>query len=216
MPTSLEEVIDETRMAMLVESAMSQVPPIVALKSMHYLTDRARVMAKVTPPAQLIPMGQPVRGWVQKTAAYKSFWAATENDSYREDYCTFLNSYCGLTLTSIPATYDIDHLYNRERARTLGYSWIRMFPVRRGPNRSHGAAYEKAMTASSAGRFAKIMKLMDEITFMKFLDVTSPGKSRRLTAKQRVHLERMAALFGLPRHLLIDNVQNLLDRAYGA
>jgi hypothetical protein len=215
MAIDFDDFIEEQRAAILAESAMSHVPPIVALKSIQLLTDRARVAAGVTPPARLVPIGGPVRGWVQETPAYKSFWAATENDGYRGDYCTFLNEHCGFSLSGIPTAYDIDHLYNRERARVLGYRWIRMFPVRRGPNRSHGAAYEKAITRSSEGRFAKIMKLMDEISFMKFLDLTSPGKARKLSGRQQAHLQRMAALFNLPQRMLVDNVQGLLDRAYG-
>ena len=214
MSANLDGFIDQQRAAILAESALTGLLPMVALDSIEILRDKARVMMGITPPARLVSIGSPIRGWVQDTKAYKFFWAETENNYYRDDYLEFLNEHCGFSLNSIPDIYDIDHLFNRERARTVGLRWIRMFPVRRSPNRSHGAAYEKAATNNAAGRPGRNIRNMDELSLMKFLDIKSPGKSRHLSAIQKAHLTRMATLFGLRQDVLVQNVQQMLGRAY--
>jgi hypothetical protein len=101
-------------------------------------------------------------------------WVGTSNDDYREDYLNFLNSTYELGISAIPAPYDVDHLYNRSRARMYGLQFIRLALVGQAPNRSHGAAYEKDITRNEALRERRDMKLMDEITSMKYFGFLSP------------------------------------------
>ena len=103
-----------------------------------------------------------------------ALWVGTSNDRYRDDYLIFLNARYQLGLSAIPAPYDVDHLYNRSRAQMYGLQFIRLALVGHAANRSHGAAYEKDVSTNEALRVRKDMKLMDEITSMKYFGFLSP------------------------------------------
>lgn len=43
------------------------------------------------------------------------------------------------------ATMDVDHIYNRARARVMGYAYVRLFLVKKSVNRNHGRV-ERGLT----------------------------------------------------------------------
>ena len=103
-----------------------------------------------------------------------ALWVGASNSYYRQDYLHFLNVTYGLGLSSIPTRYDVDHLYNRSRAQIYALQFIRTALIGQAANRSHGAAYEKDVTINEAARSHRPMKLMDEITSMKYFGFLSP------------------------------------------
>ena len=91
----------------------------------------------------------------------------------------------------------VDHLYNRARALNYGLQYVRLALVRHAVNRSHGAAYEKDITKNEAGREKKDMKLMDEITSMKYFGFLSPLRDDPLEAEVDAYAAFAAAKLGL-------------------
>src|SRR5262249_28894800 len=143
---------------------------------------------------------------------YKSFWALTSDDRYRDHYKEFLkaeHNYAG----PVPADLDVDHLYNRARGSIYEFNYIRMFLVPSSPNSSHGGGYEASITSSEAKRDVGDRKIMDEIVFMKFMGVKSPRLGKPLTLAQQQHLQAVAAATGIPYAGLIGIVQRLMQKA---
>jgi hypothetical protein len=101
-------------------------------------------------------------------------WTRTENSAYREHYLAFLNQVYGMSLEKLDNAYDVDHLYNRDRARLYGLAYLRLALVPRSANRSHGASVEKDLTVNEALRKRRDHKLMDEIASMKYFGFLAP------------------------------------------
>jgi hypothetical protein len=124
-------------------------------------------------------------------------WVATDNDRYRDDYLTFLNSEYHLAMQAIPKPFDVDHLYNRARARAYGLRYIRTALVGSAPNRSHGAGPEKDVTLNEARRERRDHKLMDEITCMKYFGFLAPLRSNPRKSEIDAYAAFAAAKLGL-------------------
>ena len=172
----IASVIKREHDALAAETKIAQCPPFVALNDMD---DVARVPTKLrsnNPATVTALQGAKGSAFVVDCPSLQStaLWVGTNNDHYRTDYLGFLNSSYQLGLTSISAPYDVDHLYNRSRARVYGLKFIRMALVAYAPNRSHGASYEKDITRNEARRERRDMKLMDEVTSMKYFGFLSP------------------------------------------
>ncbi len=150
---------------------------------------------------------------VQQTGPLASLWVNPASDRYPEYFRLFLREQ-GVDASALTGAYDVDHLYNRERAINFGYRLVRLFPVKPTPNRSHGAGYEKAMTQADIGRSAKVMKLMDEVSAMKFFGLRSPSIRAAPTPEQLAHMHIMASLFGLSVAQIQQGVTNLMARAH--
>jgi hypothetical protein len=174
--TDIASVLKHEHDILALETQLAQCPPLVAVNDRE---DVARVPTRLrwrhgaTVEALATAKGG---AFVVDCPSLQSkvLWVATKNDFYREDYLTFLNRTYGLELSSLPSDHDVDHLYNRSRALTYGLQFLRLALVEQAINRSHGAAYEKDLTQNEASRERRGMKLMDEVTSMKYFGFLSP------------------------------------------
>ncbi len=107
-------------------------------------------------------------------------WVHVENDTYRQDYLSFPRSRHGLTLSDVPKDLHVDHLFNRERARSMGLADIRTSLVAGGINTSHGASYERSSTCGAVGSATR-PRGIDEILLLKLWVVASPRQKAPLT-----------------------------------
>lgn len=169
-------VIKREQDALAAETRIAKCPPFVAVNDMD---DVARLPTQLRwqRSTTVTPLSD-AKGvaFVVECPSLNStvLWVGTDNDYYRQDYLRFLNVTYQLGLSSIPAPYDVDHLYNRSRAQIYALRFIRVALVGQGANRSHGGSYEKDITRNEAARSRNSMKLMDEITSMKYFGFLSP------------------------------------------
>jgi hypothetical protein len=217
MGVLLEEIIDQERAGMLAESAlMGHLLPIVALNDIALLS-QIPTQARWRAPATITPLdaGSPSSGWVLDCPKfnYRSFWVETADDDYRSHYLAFLRQRQGYGFNHLSTTYDVDHLYNRDRAKMYGYKYIRTFLIQYSPNRSHGAGYEASIGESEALRRVSDIRKMDEVGFMKFMGVKSPRGNKPLTDAQKAHLMAVATMTGLSYEELLRNVTELMAKA---
>lgn len=172
----ISTVLKREHDALAAETRISQCPPLVAVNDMDEVV-RLPTNLRWNRSTTVTPLtAAKGTAFVVDCPSLEStaLWAATDNGSYRPDYLQFLNSTFQLGLSAIPVPYDVDHLYNRSRAQIYGLRFIRMALVNHSANRSHGGAYEKDITQNEAGRTRNSMKLMDEITSMKYFGFLSP------------------------------------------
>jgi hypothetical protein len=190
------------------------VPPIVAIEGPHVVgTTYGGPEGRAT---SWVPLGNTPSNvaMIQLTGAVTSLWVDPAKNNYVDLFRKFLKDHCHVDDSQLTKDFDVDHMYNRERAKNFGYGFVRMFPIRKGPNRSHGAGFEKAMTASDIGRRRKVMKLMDEVSTMKFFGILSPSSSKGFSAVQRAHMRTMADLFDLTIEQIEEGVNGLMQRAH--
>ena len=173
---NIDAVIRREQDALAVETRIAQCPPFVAVNRMDdvaQLPTKLRWDHKAT--VEPLANAKGVAFLVNCESLNSTvLWVGTDNAQYREDYLSFLNTTYKLGISEIPAPYDVDHLYNRSRAQAYGLRFIRLALVGQRANRSHGAAYEKDVSKNEALRERRDMKLMDEITSMKYFGFLSP------------------------------------------
>jgi hypothetical protein len=212
---SIESVIRSEREGMIAETRLAQCPPFVAVNNMDVVAHYPTTL-RWTHPAKITALkGARGSAFVAECASLKStcLWVATANDDYREDYLEFLRSVHGLKIDSIPGAYDVDHLYNRSRAQVYMLGFIRLALVKGAANRSHGASYEKDLTRNEAARVRKEMKLMDEISMMKYFGYLSPLRSNPRAAEVRAYASFASSQMGLDADEIVKSVQYLRGKA---
>jgi hypothetical protein len=215
MDSQLAHIVETERAGILAEIALTNVLPLIAVNDITILRNVPSI-ARWNAPATLhaLDAGDPAKGWVLDCPRlqYKSFWALTTDDKYRDHYKEFLwneHRYDGL----VPGDLDVDHLFNRARGSIYNFTYIRMFLVPSSPNSSHGGGYEASITSSEPNRDVGDRKIMDEVVFMKFMGVKSPRFGRPLTLAQQQHLQSVAASTGIAYLELLANVQGLMQKA---
>jgi hypothetical protein len=211
----ISTVIKREHDALAAETKIAQCPPLVAVNDMD---DVARVPSKLrfNNPTTVTPLaGAKGAAMIVDCPSLHStcLWVGTNNDRYRDDYLTFLNVTYQLGLGSISAPYDVDHLYNRSRARVYGLQFIRMALVGYAPNRSHGGAYEKDVTKNEALRERKDMKLMDEVTSMKYFGYLSPLRDDPRESEIAAYSAFAAAHLGLDAGQVRKSILYLREKA---
>lgn len=213
----LEQIIAQERKGILAEiKLLNDALPLVALKNDLEILRRVPSRARWEAPAILEPLDikDATMGWVFSCPKlnYKSFWVLTSDNSYRDHYQLFLDRHHGYR-RPIPDTFDVDHMYNRDRAKTYSYTYLRTFLVPYSPNKSHGAGYEASIGYSEAERDVSDMRTLDEIGYMKFMGIMSPRIGKPLTRQQKAHLKRVAVSTGLPYEDLERSVGELMAKA---
>ncbi len=215
---NLEGWIGAQRQAIIANWKQWDVPPVVAIEGIHVLgSSYGGPEGRATRwlPLQTGSAASAVGAMIQRTeGGVMSLWIDPALDNYVDLFRTFLEQHAKVDHSDLSVRYDVDHLYNAARARNFGYKLVRLFPIPASINRSHGAGYEKAMTAADVGRRRKVMKLMDEVSTMKFFGIRSPRKNGKLSATQRQHLDKMATEFGLAPGAAVDGASGLMDRAH--
>jgi hypothetical protein len=214
-PPDVAGVIQREHDALAAETRSAQCPPLVAVNNMD---DVARVPSKLrwNHPATVTPL-QNSRGlaFVVDCPSLEStaLWVATGNDDYREDYLRYLRSAFQLDISKVPASYDVDHLYNRSRARMYGLRFIRLALVAGAANRSHGGAYEKDITTNEELRVRKDMKLMDEISCMKYFGFLSPLRNDPRENEIQAYVNFASTKLGLDPAQVRESVLYLREKA---
>ncbi|MDJ0643785.1 MAG: hypothetical protein QNJ15_13305 [Erythrobacter sp.] len=204
--------ISAQRQAMVANWKKWDVSPMVAFKNLG-IFDPSLSGSEVRATSWQ-PLGK-TSAVIQRThGGVLSLWVDPAADNYVDQFRKFLTEHAKVDDSDLTKQHDVDHLFNRERAIKLGYKFVRLFPVPYRVNRSHGAGYEKAMTAAASAKNPKQMKLMDEVSIMKFFGFKSPRKSGKLSKDQDQHLRNMAKTHGLPEELIFGGVENLMDRAH--
>jgi hypothetical protein len=214
-PADVGGVIQREHDALAAETRIAQCPPLVAVNNMD---DVGRVPTKLrwnNPTTVARLPGAKGAAFVVNCASLGStaLWVGTANDAYRSDYQLYLNTTYNLNLAKIPATYDVDHLYNRSRARGYGLQFIRVALVVGPANRSHGGAYEKDITANEAMRVRKDMKVMDEISSMKYFGFLSPLRNDPRESEITAYANFASTKLGLDPKEVRENVLYLRQKA---
>lgn len=217
---NIQDVMRHERSALLGESLI--VAPISRLTLLPYAAVTDPDVLVRTP--QYIRMQHPVTvqslanrartsAFIQTCPSlkYNFLWVHADNDSYRDDYKTFLKQVHKVS-EELPSFIAADHLYNRERAREVQTPWIRLVLASGPINSSHGAGYEKSRTNNRLGAHGRDHK-MDEITLMKLCGMPSPRKNQPLTAEMRFHVQKIAALYGMPCNEIERNIMELMQVA---
>ena len=214
-PMTLPEIVKADQDALAAETRAAQCPPFVAVNELEIVRTMPSAF-RAAHPVTITPLEpSSTRSYVVDCPSLHSkvLWVTTANNQYREDYLAFINRTHSLTLTAIPKSYDVDHLYNRTRAQSYAMKFIRTALVGYTPNRSHGAGYEKDITTNEALRFRKDRKLMDEITCMKFFGFLSPLRSDPRDAEVDAYATFAASHLGLSFKEVKDNVLLLRGKA---
>ena len=149
---------------------------------------------------------------VQKGPCGAMLWMDPVADGYRAAYGKFLQQHWGATRDLTNSGYDVDHVYNRARAKQYGYKFVRMFLVRADANRDHGRAYEKQIGSVEANRRVKIMKLLDGMSELKVLGLPAV-KNGLLTPEHHAAAQRAATQYGIPLQTALDTLRDLCARA---
>lgn len=208
-------VVRTERDALAAETRIAHCPPLVAVND---IDEVARIPSQLrwnnATTVKALPGSSGTAFIVDcPSLASTCLWAGTDNNAYRDDYLRFLNATYQLNLARIPANYDIDHLYNRSRAQMYGLRFIRLALVEGRANRSHGGAYEKDITVNEALRVRKDMKLMDEISSMKYFGFLSPLRDNPRDREVRAYAAFAASNMGLDPDVVRENVLYLRKKA---
>lgn len=143
---------------------------------------------------------------------YKFLWAHVDNNSYLDDYLAFARANYNIGPSERPRGLHVDHLFNRERARALKLTYIRMVLAPAGINTSHGAGIEKSRTNSGIGREGR-ERSIDTMILLKLLGISSPKKGKALTPEAKAQIARVAAMLGLPASEIEADIQDLMQVA---
>jgi hypothetical protein len=174
--SDVEDVIRREHDALAAESRLARCPPFVAVNNMEDVARSPRRLRE-DHPTNVIPLsGSTGAAFVVDCPSLEStaLWVGTDNGNYAADYLLYLKSVYKLDIEKIPSAFDVDHLYNQKRASNYGMRFIRSALVERPVNRSHGGSSEKDVTKNEELRERRDMKLMDELTSMKYFGFLSP------------------------------------------
>lgn len=140
-------------------------------------------------------------------------WMDPFSDAYRTVFGRFLKASWGTQADLTNCGYDVDHVYNRARAKLYGYRLVRMFLVRGLINQEHGRSYEKQIGTVEQGRSVKIMKLLDGMSELKVLGL-SPVKNGLLTQEHYAAAHLAAKQYGIPLDSALNTLRDMYARAH--
>jgi hypothetical protein len=217
---TVEDVIKFERDALLGESLViipilgSGLMPYAAVTEPEVLV-RSPIFLRSMHPVNLeaLPGRDRSAAFVQvcPSLKYKFLWVHADNDKYRDDYKSFLRIFHKVT-EELPRQIAVDHLYNRDRAKSLGTPFIRTVLARESINSSHGAGYEKSRSRNGLGAFGRDHKL-DTITLMKLCGMRSPRKGQPVSAEMRAHILQVAEIYGMKVKDLEEEIMDLMKVA---
>jgi hypothetical protein len=206
------DILSRLQAALVAESAqVLRTPVIVAARD----TDTLRAFWASRP--QLGVRFEPFEGRadadVQIGPAGAALWMDPVPDGYRAVFGRFLRAHWGVTASLAGSGFDVDHVYNRARAKAYGYARVRMFLVRDVVNRDHGRSYEKQIGAAERRRHVKIMKLLDGMSELKTLGIP-PVKDGVLTQAHFAAAALAAQHYGIPQAEALATLHAMFGRAH--
>lgn len=210
--TNFADIATKLQAALIGESArMGRIPPIVAVLNLGILTDFWG--RRATNSASFAAFEGRTDAFVQNGPCGQMLWMDPVSTDYRATYGRFLKAYWGATTDLTNSGYDVDHLYNRARAKQYGYHLVRMMLVVGDVNRDHGRSYEKQIGAAERNRHVKIMKLLDGMSELKALGLP-PIRDGLLTPAHKAAAQQAAAGYGIPVSSAEQTLRDLYDRAH--
>lgn len=211
----LDAVIRREKDGLTAETRLAACPPFVAVNNLEDVTRYPSRLRHDYPATVQILSASKGGAFVVECPSLKAeaLWVDTDNEHYREDYVTFLNARHGLKLSSIPKPFDVDHLYNLQRAKVYGLRFLRTALTSCSVNRSHGAAYEKDLTRNEALRERRDHKLMDAISCMKYFGFLAPLREDPRESEIQAYLAFAATKLGLDPKTERDSILYLRQKA---
>jgi hypothetical protein len=217
---TVDQVMAKERQALMTEYLLPagigensiSVPPYTAVPDIQTLTNTPLGLRTRHPVRVELLRNRPItEAFVQvcPSLEYKFLWVQSRNEWYRADYVAFLRQFHNMNVQDLPTTRHVDHLFNRARAAGM---FIRTVLLPGWVNTSHGGGYEGRRTRSGVGSSER-QRSIDEISLMKLWNIRSPRKNTPLTPDMEAHIDRMAALFGMPREEIERNIRELMEVA---
>jgi len=210
---SFADIAARLQAALIAEIQQSRrTPPIVAVWSFDVLKRYWDTYPEAG--VTFSPFGKSGNAVVQNGPHGAVLWMNPLPDSYRGTFGRFLKTYWGATSDLSNSGYDVDHLYNRERAKQYGYNLVRMFLVASDINRLHGTVYEGPLGRAERDREPKSMKLLDAMSELKVLGFP-PVKDRLLTPAHYDAARLASKIYDISFDAAVRALQNLYDRSQG-
>jgi hypothetical protein len=207
----LDKVMEDERRGLLAEQVYGDCPPYAAVTDMATVRDTPRAVRDRHP----VTLQSHIRGaFVQTcpTLGTRFLWAHVNDDDYRDTYASYLAQFLnGGAAVTLPPTLNVDHLYNRERVRIFGLTYIRLALIPEGPNKSHGAGYEKAR-GGGVGREGR-PRSVDTVMMMKLFGFSSPSIAGRPSPQVAAFARMMAPRLGVSPAALEAEIADLVDVA---
>ena len=194
----LREIMQAERDGLKAEERISHCPPYVAVADMEIAAHSPMNLRRQAPVTCSRLEGRGDQAFAMDCPAlhYKALWVLAADSNYRKYYREFLGQEHKLQLEALPKEFDVDHLFNRQRAIKYGYRYCRMALVGYSANRSHGASYEKIATQGTRQRGDCTRVLMDEITHMKYYGFMSPSEANPRPEEIEAYARFAAVEFG--------------------
>jgi hypothetical protein len=204
-------IVTQLQGAVVGESArMGRIPVIVAAQTLDILKGYWRNYPKEG--VSFTPFDGRGDAIVQNGPCGAMLWMDPVVSGYRDTYGKFLRTHWGATRDLTNSGYDVDHVYNRARAKQYGYKFVRMFLVKADANRDHGRVYEKQIGTAEANRRVKIMKLLDGMSELKVLGLPAV-KNGLLTPEHHAAAQLASVQYGIPLSMALDTLRDLCARA---
>ncbi|MDB5416307.1 MAG: hypothetical protein JWR10_4642 [Rubritepida sp.] len=205
------DVLVQLQAGLVAESErMNRLPVIVAALNLDIL--KTFWLHKPQPPVVFSTFGSGGQAVVQSGPGGDVLWMDPAASGYRDTFGRFLRQHWHVTASLTNSGYDVDHMYNRARARQYGYGLVRMFLVRAEANRDHGRAYEKQIGAAEKHRHVKIMKLLDGMSELKVLGLPAV-RNGLLLPEHHAAAQRAAAQYHIPLDAALQTLRDLCARA---
>lgn len=206
------EVLARLQASVVAESGrMNQVPIIVAALTLDVLTGFWNNHPKDG--VRFVKYDGRTDAVVQRGPCGDALWMDPFSNAYRAVYGRFLKTNWGVHADLADSGYDVDHIYNRARAKQYGYGLVRMFLVRGLINQAHGRDYEKQIGAAEKMRFVKSMKLLDGMSDMKMLGFP-PVKDGLLTQEHYAAARLASQTYGISMDSAVQTLLDMYKRAH--
>jgi len=170
MKVQFEKIIELEKNEIIRAFNKDFLPPVIAIESIELLMETASLNGTKLQEIDGVRTGN---GYIWHYNGTSSCWVKANYKGYRNAYKKYIYQIFEFK-EKIPSEYDIDHLFNQGRGKKLDTGYLRLFPVLKKINRTHGAIFENRVTKSESKRLMKKMHFMTFISFLKILSIIPP------------------------------------------
>ena len=183
-------------------------PPVIAVREIDLLLTNHVLKGERLIPIPGIRKGNAF-AWFQN--GVPSCWVRASYRNYRTAYLKYAKEFLGFEESKISQDFDIDHLFNQSRGLKHKGGFLRVFPITKKVNRSHGVVVEGRLTETEKEREIKLMHFMTFFSILKILGVKVP-KNKEDAEKMEIAVNAITATGNWPQELVYQSLSNLLDR----
>ena len=183
-------------------------PPVIAVREIDLLLTNPVLNGERLIPVSGIRKGN-AYAWFQN--GISSCWVRASYGNYRTAYLKYANEFLGFDESKLPQDFDIDHLFNQSRGLKHKEGFLRIFPVAKNINRSHGVVVEGRLTKTEKKRDIKLMHFMTFFAILKILGVKVP-KNKEDSEKMEIAVNAITATGNWSHDVVYQALLNLLDR----